>query len=202
MKKLFVFIFILLIGGFFVFQSNFLSSNKAITEISEQSPLQSVQNAVSQQEEEVPTQTPSKLTIEKIGVEASVESVGMNSKGEMDVPKNDYNVAWYNLGYRPGEQGSAVMAGHFDTRSGGPAVFYKLAQLQQGDEISVTYPNGQEYTFTVTESSRYPFNNFPLQRVFNTKGQPTLNLITCDGVFDSSARNYSERLVVYAQLKD
>ena len=202
MKKLFVLI-ILILGGFFVYQSNFLSpSDNSTTATSEQSPLQAVQDAVSQKENEVPDQIPSKLTIEKIGVEASVESVGMNSKGEMDVPKNDFNVAWYNLGYKPGEQGSAVMAGHFDTRAGGPAVFYKLEQLQPGDEISVTYPNGQEYTFTVTQSSRYPFNDFPLQRVFNSKGQPTLNLITCDGVFDSSARNYSDRLVVYAEMKE
>jgi LPXTG-site transpeptidase (sortase) family protein len=126
----------------------------------------------------------------------------MDEKGNMGVPEKDEDVAWYNLGYKPGDNGSAVLAGHFDTKTGAPAVFYNLSDLKKGDEITVEYAGGTEFTFTVEDETVYPFDNFPLQKVFNTSGSPRLNLITCDGVFDTSSHNYSQRRVVYAVLKD
>lgn len=152
--------------------------------------------------ETVPASPPSRIMIPAIGVETAIESVGMNEKGEMAVPQEDMNVAWYNLGYKPGENGSAVIAGHFDTKTGDPAVFYNLNGLRDGDKIIITYPNGKDYTFLVTDSALYPYNNFPLERVFNTKGEATLNLITCDGVFDTASRTYSQRRVVFATLNN
>lgn len=41
---------------------------------------------------------PHTLSIPSLNINAEVESVGMDSKGRMDVPKNDFNAAWYNLG--------------------------------------------------------------------------------------------------------
>lgn len=48
----------------------------------------------------------------------------MDAKGNMDIPKRDENVAWYQIGYYPGSKGNAVIAGHYDTATGSPAVFY------------------------------------------------------------------------------
>lgn len=200
MKKVFIAIILLAFVGGWFFLNNSDSNENGITKQLQQE-ASDVLNSQSQ-ESEVPVGTPTRITIAKIGVDAEIESVGMNEKGEMAVPQEDMNVAWYNLGYKPGDAGSAVVAGHFDTRTGNPAVFYDLAKLSNGDEIEVSYPDGKEYTFEVTDSELYPFNDFPLQKVFNTKGTPTLNLITCDGVFNSSAQNYSQRRVVYATLKE
>ncbi len=202
MKKVFIVIIVILIAGGWFFLGG-SDANKTTTEITQKirNEASSVLTTTSQPSE-IPEETPSRIVIEKINVDAEIESVGMNEKGEMAVPAEDMNVAWYNLGYKPGADGSAVVAGHFDTRTGSPAVFYDIAKLSQGDEIEVTYPNGEAFTFEVTDSALYPFNDFPLQKVFNTPGSPTLNLITCDGVFNSAQRNYSQRRVVYAVMKD
>jgi hypothetical protein len=57
---------------------------------------------------------PTSLAIPAIGVNAAVEQVGVNAQGNMDVPRNPNNTAWYAPGARPGQQGNAVIAGHVD----------------------------------------------------------------------------------------
>ena len=117
----------------------------------------------------------------------------------MDVPKAAANVAWYQFGPKPGEIGNAVIAGHLDWYDG-PAVFYKLNELQEGDTIVVTDDNGQEYRFTITKKATYPLDLFPMDEVFGSHEKPRLNLITCDGAFDENSKNYSHRVVIYAEL--
>lgn len=142
---------------------------------------------------------PISVNIPKIEVHASVESVGMDNQGRMDVPKNEWNVAWYNLGVKPGEKGNAVMAGHLDSQIG-PAVFYNLTNLQAGDLIIVTDKNNRTYTYRVTTEAIYRFDQFPLQEVFGATDKSRLNLITCGGIFNGVTRNYSNRVVVYSEL--
>jgi len=143
---------------------------------------------------------PKTLQIPKIKVSANVESVGMNSKGEMDVPKLDANVAWYNLGGKIGQAGNAVFAGHLDTKAGSPAVFWDLDKLNKGDDITATDQQGKTYTYEVVDKKVYADAQFPLQEVFGDTTKKRLNLITCEGTYDKSARNYSDRLVVYSEM--
>lgn len=143
---------------------------------------------------------PLTLRISKINVNTSVESVGQDNEGKMDVPKNYNNVAWYNLGVKPGDRGNAVLSGHFDTQSGNPAVFYYLNNLQIGDEIEVFDGNNNLFRYRVTNKAIYPENNFPLQEVFGATDKYRLNLITCDGTFNQASRSYSHRSVVYSEL--
>jgi sortase A len=143
---------------------------------------------------------PVKLLIPQLAVEALVESVGMDSKGRMDIPKNADNVAWYNLGYKPGEKGNAVIAGHFDKATGAPAVFYNLEKLNKGDRIIAIDERGKSSTFSITRITSYPDNNFPLQEVFGKAKKPMLNLITCDGKWNNKTKSYSHRTVVYAEM--
>src|SRR5438128_2185263 len=67
--------------------------------------------------------SPTTIRIPAIHINARVESVGLDSEGHMAVPKVPANVAWYNLGPKPGEDGNAVIDGHIDTITGEPAVF-------------------------------------------------------------------------------
>lgn len=143
---------------------------------------------------------PVKISIPKIDVEADIESVAMDSEGRMDVPKDDDNTAWYNPGFRPGLNGSAVIAGHYDKKSGAPSVFYDVNKLSAGDEIVVTDDKGVEYTFAVVRLEKYPDATFPIQQVFSASDVPQLNLITCQGTWDSASGNYSDRMVVFSKL--
>lgn len=144
---------------------------------------------------------PQNLSIPKINVSAAVESVGQDSEGKMDVPKDVFNVGWYSLGTKPGEKGSAVMAGHLDTVTGAPAVFYYINQLIAGDIVIVTDKNGKDLTFEVTNVQSYQYDQAPLQEIFASNDKPRLNLITCAGAWNVGNRNYSNRLVVYTELK-
>ncbi|HZE87667.1 MAG TPA: class F sortase [Methylomirabilota bacterium] len=140
------------------------------------------------------------LSIPKINVSASIESVGMDSQGRMDIPKNADDAAWYNLGVKPGEKGNAVIDGHYDKASGAPAVFYNLTKLHAGDMIIIRDRQSKQYTFAVVRIQNYPYDNFPLQEVFGQSTQPMLNLITCEGTWNKTTKNYSHRTVVFAKL--
>lgn len=162
-------------------------------------PVPFLQKDNSQQTAEIPA-TPQRIIIESLGVDAPIESVGQDQEGKMDVPKNVYNTAWYNLGYKPGELGNAVIAGHLDTQTGAPATFYYLSNLKAGDTITIVDAKDKRYTFKVTDSVTYNFDMVPLESIFGPSDKAKLNLITCDGAFDRSTRNYQKRLVVYSEL--
>ena len=109
---------------------------------------------------------PVKIIIPSININTDIESVGMDKTGAMDEPKNTANVAWYNLGPRPGEIGSAVMAGHLDTKTGAPAVFWNISKLKIGDNITVVGKNGERIKYYVSDVKIYDLNTFPLEYVF------------------------------------
>jgi len=150
----------------------------------------------------VPLSKPSELSIPKLGIQSPIEYVGNDALGNMDVPKNDMHVAWYEPGFHPGDTGNAVIAGHFDRKDGGPAVFYQLETLEKGDEIVLTDENANMLRFSVVEKDTYSAANFPIATVFGPSQKRYLNLITCEGVFDPKAKLYSDRLVVRAELKE
>ena len=139
-----------------------------------------------------------RLKIPTIGVDADVESVGLTSLGTMDIPKNSGNVAWFESGPRPGENGNAVVAGHFGWKNYIPAVFDNLNKLRKGDEIYVDDEKGATTVFVVREIRTYSPNE-NASEVFNSNDQKAhLNLVTCGGVWNEANKSYSERLVVFA----
>ena len=142
---------------------------------------------------------PSRLIIEKLGVDVPVEEVGEAPDGRMDVPKDEKNVGWWRLGVKPGEQGNAVLAGHFDNSKGEPSVFYYLNDLKIKDKIKVIDKNGKTIQFEVTEKEYFKDALFPIDLVFGQSDISQLNLITCAGTYDKDKSNYSDRLVVFTK---
>jgi sortase A len=143
---------------------------------------------------------PQSVTIPKIAVSAVIEPVAMDSEGRMDIPKRNEDVAWFQPGFKPGESGSAVLAGHLDTSTGAPAVFWDLSKLEAGDEIIVSDDRGKNYRFVVSGKATYKYDKVPVQEVFGKSGEATLNLITCQGSWDSNSSNYSNRTVIFSKL--
>lgn len=141
------------------------------------------------------------IRIPKIGVNAEIEQVGLDAQGNMGVPKRVADTVWYKLGTRPGERGAAVIAGHLDTVTGAPSVFWDLKNLKQGDIIIVSDDKNKQYEFAVTEIKVYPFDKVPLKEIFGATDAKRLNLITCVGEWDKGSSNYSNRLVVYAKMQ-
>lgn len=142
---------------------------------------------------------PLRLQIPKLKIDAAIESVGSAANGSMGIPKKVDNVAWYAPGIAPGEVGNAVIAGHLDRANGSPAVFWSIGKLKVGDELIVVSANQLKYHFAVTRVQAYPYDEAPMDDIFGFALQSQLNLITCNGVWNQGAHNYSKRLVVYTQ---
>ncbi len=144
---------------------------------------------------------PARLRIPAIGVDAGVEHVGKTADGAMDVPKNVWNVAWYEPGYKPGNPGNAVIAGHLDGYNLPAAVFFNLRRLQAGNKIYITDNNGHEKVFEVYESQviNSSADGSILNKIFGPADESHLNLITCNGSWDAKNQNYNQRLIVYAR---
>jgi sortase (surface protein transpeptidase) len=142
--------------------------------------------------------TRARLRVPAIGVDAPIESVGIDAGGNMATPSTPKNVAWYRFGPAPGDAGDAVIDGHLDWTNG-PAVFSKLGRLTTGDEIIVDVPGRGTRLFAVDGLSTVPYTAHPAG-LFATSGPPRLSLITCTGSWDALHRTYAQRLIVDAHL--
>jgi LPXTG-site transpeptidase (sortase) family protein len=171
-------------------RSDFVDENVAIPPEQEQ---------LNPSSSEVTVGLPIRLKIPAINVDATVESLGLTPQGNMDTPKGPDNVAWFNLGSRPGEDGSAVIAGHYGTwKNGKGSVFDNLHKLQPGDKIITEDENGVIVTFIVRESRNFD-PKADASDVFSSDDERAhLNLITCEGTWNKDSKSYSERLVVFA----
>ncbi|HEY8992941.1 MAG TPA: class F sortase [Candidatus Microsaccharimonas sp.] len=143
---------------------------------------------------------PVQLTIDGIHVSAPVNAVGLAKNGDMDIDSNATQVAWYKLGPKPGEEGSAVIAGHYGWLDGVPSVFNDLNKLSKGDRISTTGDDGAIKTFAVTRTAIYSPDRDATDVFRSDDGKAHLNLITCQGTWVNSAHTYTERLVVFTDL--
>ncbi len=152
---------------------------------------------VPQKQEQTNAGLPVRLKIPRIHVDASVEYVGLTPDGAMGVPTDPDTVAWFNLGPRPGETGSAVIDGHFGWKDGIPAVFDNVHKLHKGDMLSVEDKNGVTTTFVVRELRLYDQHENAVDVFSSSDGKAHLNLITCTGVWNKNQKSYSERLVVF-----
>ena len=145
-----------------------------------------------------PLADPVGLRIERLGVDAPVDPYGVAPDGQMAIPNNVADVAWYEPGPGPGETGSAVLAAHVALGSQGRGVFYDLKLLEPGDVVYVARSDGSEQAFEVEESITYLKAELPLESIFSREGPPVLTLITCGGDLNSSTRRFNSNVVVYA----
>ncbi len=144
--------------------------------------------------------TPAAIRIDAAQVDAEVETIEIVD-GVMQNPTGPWVVSWYQETARLGESGNTVMAGHVDYWDVGPAVFYTLKDLSQGDEIQVTGEDGTVYTYALEWSRLYTVAELTpetIQEIIGPTEAPALTLITCGGAFDYATGEYLERFVVRA----
>lgn len=144
---------------------------------------------------------PVRIKIPSIDLDAAIEKVELAKDGSMGVPTDPLDTAWYSLGPRPGEQGSATIAGHVDWLHGATGVFEDLHKVKVGDDIIVKDDQGEFVSFVVRESRRYDPLADAVEVFGSSDGRSHLNIITCDGKWDKSSQQYSKRLVVFADRR-
>lgn len=142
---------------------------------------------------------PVSIDIPAINVDTSLSHLGLNADHTVQVPTNFAQPGWYDLGPTPGEVGSAVILGHVDSYKG-EAIFFRLRDLVQGDQIKVVLADGIVTNFRVNSISSYPKVAFPSQLVYAPHGYSALQLVTCGGIFDRHTGSYLSNIVVYSSL--
>jgi sortase (surface protein transpeptidase) len=153
--------------------------------------------AAAPQQRSAQVSPPVTLIIPSIGVQTSIIRLGLTATGTLQVPPSTAVAGWYTGSPRPGAVGSAVIAGHIDSRVG-PGVFFRLSSLRPGDRVYVRRADGTLAVFRVTVVREFPKDGFPTSAVYGPTPDPEVRLITCGGIFDTQDRSYLSNTVVYA----
>ena len=141
---------------------------------------------------------PRRMRVDRLGIESTLVGLKVQGDGTLQVP-DDYDMAgWHRAGTAPGDVGPAVVVGHVDSHEG-PAVFYRLRELQPGDRVTIDRVDGSVVVFEVYGQETVPKDAFPTERVYGPTDGPELRLVTCGGRFDEEARRYTDNVVVYAK---
>lgn len=149
----------------------------------------------------LPRSTPTRLRIPKIAVDAPFTTLTLGASGHLNPPPaGDTNlVGWYAEGASPGEKGTAIIAGHVDTKTSA-AVFARLGELNRGDHFTVERTDGRDAEFVVDDHETFAKDDFPSKRVYADAQRPEARLITCAGEYDHAAKDYKDNLVIFAHL--
>ena len=135
------------------------------------------------------------LIIPSIGLATTVVGVGVDNKGNMDVPSGStQNVGWYKQGTKPGDIGSAVLDAHVF------AAFKNLKYVPAGADVYVLTAYGKTLHFRVSNIGNYKLSELTGKQLFGLNDTARLNLITCSGSLTPDHSTYDHRLVVYATL--
>jgi hypothetical protein len=144
-----------------------------------------------------PVTDPVGIRIDALDVDVPVVPVGLEEDGEMEIPDDAHEIGWYHPGVRPGEKGSAVLAGHVDSKEG-PGAFWGLRDLVLDDVVTITHADGTERSWRVVAREQYAKDELPIDDVFVWGGDTEqLALITCGGPWNADRASYRDNIVVY-----
>lgn len=140
---------------------------------------------------------PAHLQVPAIDIDEELIDLGFQPDGAMEVPTDWDRAGWFTGGGMPGGAGPTVIAGHVDSHTG-PAVFFRLTELEVGEAIEVTDAEGTVHHYEVYEVADLPKDVFPTARVFGALASDELRLVTCTGEFDPVLARHADNRVVFA----
>lgn len=149
---------------------------------------------------------PRYLSIEKLGInKARVLPMGINTKGELDTPRNIFDVGWYEASGKPGQGGTLIIDGH----NGGPhvlGVFKNTPSLVEGDIITIERGDGVVYRYAVKENVEVPLSEADAYMVTAARspmpGEESVTLISCTGEWSQQQGTYLSRQFTRAVLTE
>jgi LPXTG-site transpeptidase (sortase) family protein len=146
---------------------------------------------------------PRYLSVPQVNIEKTrVRSVGLTKDNKVDVPKNNYDVAWYNKSAKPGTGGTVLIDGH----SGARGIFNVLDQTNIGDLVYIEMGNGTIYKYKIVEKQDLKLadaNNYMGTMLQSPQpGVESLSLITCAGYWSQNMQSYTARTMIRALKVD
>lgn len=143
---------------------------------------------------------PKRIEIKRLGVLAKIVEVGLNKKGQMDVPISIYDAGWYKYSsLTQDEVGATVIVGHIGSH-GLEGIFQHINDLRSGDEIIVTNSDDSVAKFKVEKTENVALKDVNMGNYLGYAGSKTetLFLMTCAGNYDKKTFSYDHRTVVKA----
>jgi LPXTG-site transpeptidase (sortase) family protein len=140
-----------------------------------------------------------RLRIPSMQVDAKVEVAGLDEKGAMENPSGPGDVAWYEFGPLPGNQGNAIFSGHVDHSDTGPAVFWDLRELRPNSVIDISLTDGTTLSYRVVAKTYVNVASAPIDAIVGPTSNESITLITCSGAYDETGNGYDQRLIVRAE---
>lgn len=139
---------------------------------------------------------PTALLLGSINV--PVIDVGVAKDGQMELPKSPSEIGWYRFGPVPGAtEGSAVLAGHVDSKEEGAGPLKNLKKVRSGTEFTVETSSGPRQ-FRVEKTETIKRQTVALEEVFTRTGKPRLRILTCGGAYLPNNGGYQENVIVTA----
>jgi len=190
------------IAGLYLYQLNTFNdaSAPAVVTISTTQPDEVRPNPATYEWQGGPND-PKYIDFPTINSEGFMQNVGIDQTGAIAVPTNIHIAGWFIDSVLPGERGLSIIDGHVDglTQDG---IFQQLADLNNGDEYTVTMGDDTVKTFVVESVQTLPLDETADVLYSQVSGiERQLNLITCAGSFDRTIGQYDERVVVVSTLK-
>jgi hypothetical protein len=150
----------------------------------------------------LPASPPVRVHIPAIATTAAIGPLGLNRDGTLEVPRIFSRAGWYTGRPTPGETGPAIIAAHRASRRGTvPAAFWRLPEVQPGQEIVVTRADGRRVLFVVDRLEQHRKSAFPTQAVYGPTPEPALRLITCGGPHEPSLGDrYRDNVIIFARM--
>lgn len=152
----------------------------------------------------VPAENPRYLSIGRLGIaQTRVINVGVAANGDIDVPKNVHDVAWFNRSARPGTGFGTVIINAHNQGYTEAGVFARLGELKKDDTIVIERGDAARFTYSVKEIKKYNLDELrslgieEAMKPIDPK-QEGLALITCDGNFVPRTGQFDKRIVVRA----
>src|SRR3990172_13017502 len=125
-----------------------------------------------------------RIVIPAIEVDAPVAVKGVDASGVMETPDGPWDVAWYDFSARPGFGSNAVFSGHVDYVEVGPAVFWRLIELVEGDFVEVRLQDGTVYQYQVFAMETVDAATADVGKITGATEEEVLTLVTCTGDFN------------------
>ena len=147
---------------------------------------------------------PRYLSISKLNIKnARVLPMSVNMKGELDTPRNIFDVGWYESSGKPGQGGTMIIDGH----NGGPhihGVFKDLPKLGKGDTIKIERGDGEIFRYSVVENVEVPLaeaDQYMAKAAISPEsGKESITLISCTGEWSQQQNTYLSRQFTRAVL--
>lgn len=139
---------------------------------------------------------PKRIVISKIGVDSIVQNVGVDQNQQIAVPNNIHIAGWFVDSVRPGSSGLSIIDGHVNGVSSDEGVFKRLNELATGDTVQIIMGDDSVVSFIVqTNQEVATADSATILYSQDPTIENQLNLITCTGNFDRSARQYDKRQI-------